>query len=120
MSSCFLYYYDVLFFSQLVYPLFLFFFFFNDTATTEIYTLSLHDALPISSPLIRFSGPKAWSTANGPGSAWASRVTVLPSDGIEESIGFSWRIRQDLVLGQNCWIFALKLALLNASFAPNP
>src|SRR2546430_16656371 len=27
---------------------FLFFFFFNDTATTEIYTLSLHDALPIS------------------------------------------------------------------------
>src|SRR5256885_14965888 len=25
-----------------------FFFFFNDTATTEIYTLSLHDALPIS------------------------------------------------------------------------
>src|SRR5258707_9392001 len=28
--------------------LFFFFFFFNDTATTEIYTLSLHDALPIS------------------------------------------------------------------------
>src|SRR6266540_7214647 len=26
---------------------FFFFFFFNDTATTEIYTLSLHDALPI-------------------------------------------------------------------------
>src|SRR5260370_37625377 len=29
------------------YPM-LFLFFFNDTATTEIYTLSLHDALPIS------------------------------------------------------------------------
>src|SRR2546430_11372146 len=27
------------------------FFFFNDTATTEIYTLSLHDALPISAAL---------------------------------------------------------------------
>ena len=27
---------------------FCYFFFFNDTATTEIYTLSLHDALPIS------------------------------------------------------------------------
>src|SRR3712207_9174709 len=27
------------------------FFFFNDTATTEIYTLSLHDALPISAGL---------------------------------------------------------------------
>src|SRR2546427_7098559 len=30
------------------YYVFVFFFFFNDTATTEIYTLSLHDALPIS------------------------------------------------------------------------
>src|SRR5579883_1993747 len=29
------------------------FFFFNDTATTEIYTLSLHDALPISVHLVR-------------------------------------------------------------------
>src|SRR5690349_23818408 len=31
--------------------LFFFFFFFNDTATTEIYTLSLHDALPIFAPI---------------------------------------------------------------------
>src|SRR5688572_33240687 len=30
-----------------------YFFFFNDTATTEIYTLSLHDALPISGRLPR-------------------------------------------------------------------
>src|SRR2546430_11251229 len=30
-------------------PMCFFFFFFNDTATTEIYTLSLHDALPICS-----------------------------------------------------------------------
>src|SRR6202045_5530610 len=30
----------------------LFFFFFNDTATTEIYTLSLHDALPIFSGIV--------------------------------------------------------------------
>src|SRR2546429_9025029 len=29
------------------------FFFFNDTATTEIYTLSLHDALPISDKITR-------------------------------------------------------------------
>src|SRR3712207_9220424 len=29
-----------------------FFFFFNDTATTEIYTLSLHDALPISTAAV--------------------------------------------------------------------
>src|SRR2546422_4029984 len=32
-----------------------FFFFFNDTATTEIYTLSLHDALPISSQPLDFA-----------------------------------------------------------------
>src|SRR5690349_22751139 len=34
--------------SHLLLISFLFFFFFNDPATTEIYTLSLHDALPIS------------------------------------------------------------------------
>src|SRR5690348_18394595 len=39
-------YYD--FFCVFFFSIFLsFFFFFNDTATTEIYTLSLHDALPI-------------------------------------------------------------------------
>src|SRR2546428_4765295 len=32
------------------------FFFFNDTATTEIYTLSLHDALPISPEVRRDAG----------------------------------------------------------------
>src|SRR2546430_10009894 len=39
------------------------FFFFNDTATTEIYTLSLHDALPIlrSSPLMRRSPHRGFS-----------------------------------------------------------
>src|SRR2546428_12290003 len=37
---------------------FMSFFFFNDTATTEIYTLSLHDALPISTrPSCRQPGP---------------------------------------------------------------
>src|SRR6266567_8960527 len=37
----------------------LLFFFFNDTATTEIYTLSLHDALPISpSSAVSTHGPR--------------------------------------------------------------
>src|SRR5256885_6692950 len=35
-----------------------FFFFFNDTATTEIYTLSLHDALPICSYVTDATEPK--------------------------------------------------------------
>src|SRR5688572_32495835 len=34
------------------------FFFFNDTATTEIYTLSLHDALPISDRTLRWTGSR--------------------------------------------------------------
>src|SRR5438067_13633714 len=41
LLSCFFFF---LFISFVFYS---FFFFFNDTATTEIYTLSLHDALPI-------------------------------------------------------------------------
>src|SRR5438270_4575289 len=40
-------------FSRGVVPVVLFLFFFNDTATTEIYTLSLHDALPISLDALR-------------------------------------------------------------------
>src|SRR5256885_10901642 len=43
----------------------LFFFFFNDTATTEIYTLSLHDALPIYAPR--------------PAAAWRRDDRVRPS-----------------------------------------
>src|SRR5215475_16061222 len=39
--------------------MFFFFFFFNDTATTEIYTLSLHDALPISARLLAPLGGRA-------------------------------------------------------------
>src|SRR2546429_2849795 len=45
-----------------------FFFFFNDTATTEIYTLSLHDALPIFTPETgarRSSGSSAAPSAAG-------------------------------------------------------
>src|SRR2546422_6860470 len=59
MSSCV---------SYLSVPLFylFFFFFFNDTATTEIYTLSLHDALPISAS-VAASGR---SRGCGPASVW--------------------------------------------------
>src|SRR2546430_13682594 len=61
-----------------------FFFFFNDTATTEIYTLSLHDALPISRsqkssrqnrcrPSTSRKRPKPrWRTLPRPSSRWRS------------------------------------------------
>src|SRR2546429_976967 len=44
----------------------MFFFFFNDTATTEIYTLSLHDALPISCVSSSLPGPVAAYTPSLP------------------------------------------------------
>src|SRR5947207_4094356 len=44
---------------------FIFFFFFNDTPTTEIYTLSLHDALPISKRAPRSSGQIVSDTLKG-------------------------------------------------------
>src|SRR3712207_8687720 len=47
------------------------FFFFNDTATTEIYTLSLHDALPISRQLAEGGQADA-----GPMPAGAGRLAV--------------------------------------------
>src|SRR2546430_16014039 len=58
------------------------FFFFNDTATTEIYTLSLHDALPISNEPIVASGAGSidgWEIP--PGSARSQ----YPEDAIEDA-----------------------------------
>src|SRR5438874_9783959 len=48
--------------SSIFHFFFPFFFFFNDTATTEIYTLSLHDALPISPSLSRLQAGAHWRT----------------------------------------------------------
>src|SRR2546430_12256499 len=52
----------------------LFFFFFNDTATTEIYTLSLHDALPIFERASAASGSSSprESTTRGSSTATSS------------------------------------------------
>src|SRR3990170_6377356 len=51
--------------------LLLFFFFFNDTATTEIYTLSLHDALPIYP-----SPPQPSPSRGGLGWGWVDRKST--------------------------------------------
>src|SRR3712207_7102398 len=51
------------------------FFFFNDTATTEIYTLSLHDALPISADRLRPVPPRRAPVRPGPG---AERDRLVP------------------------------------------
>src|SRR5260221_7037253 len=52
----------------------MFFFFFNDTATTEIYTLSLHDALPISGRRARRGAGSTLLRAGGlPQRDWRAR-----------------------------------------------
>src|SRR3712207_9378602 len=56
------------------------FFFFNDTATTEIYTLSLHDALPISEDVQVFNqgrvGGRYWFSD---GVNWRGMAAWIPS-----------------------------------------
>src|SRR6267142_6196947 len=53
------------------------FFFFNDTATTEIYTLSLHDALPIYAQFEQpFRIDKAAANARGP----TDRIHRFPNE----------------------------------------
>src|SRR5260370_30998828 len=57
------------------------FLFFNDTATTEIYTLSLHDALPISCAGVTrrsCSAPRATCCSTSRCSASASRRSATP------------------------------------------
>src|SRR3712207_8393546 len=52
------------------------YFFFNDTATTEIYTLSLHDALPISIEFFK-------------GTTKAGVETMLTVDSVRAALGYS-------------------------------
>src|SRR3712207_7178637 len=56
------------------------FFFFNDTATTEIYTLSLHDALPISS----FDG----NVPQGTPLNWRADISMLRTLGFCPEVDF--------------------------------
>src|SRR6266567_12144 len=66
---------------------FSFFFFFNDTATTEIYTLSLHDALQSPAPgasarLDRFGRHRSSGPRDGGQAAPASASGALSLDGV--------------------------------------
>src|SRR3712207_9498551 len=95
----------------------MFFFFFNDTATTEIYTLSLHDALPISS--VASTGLSAHDFATrllhearvavvpgdafGPGGAGHVRCAYATSlDQIEEALGRIDRFLSDQIGRASC------------------
>src|SRR5689334_17155721 len=69
---------------RLMHRSFLYVFFFNDTATTEIYTLSLHDALPISSPNTSFRSKSLdyWKTIDDD---YHWHVEILPVIGDRKS-----------------------------------
>src|SRR5438105_9718466 len=70
----------------------IFFFFFNDTATTEIYTLSLHDALPI-----RVRRSNGFSRRRGRGSAWSGSRTSSSTRSRSEEHTSELQSRVDLV-----------------------
>src|SRR3712207_9558082 len=61
----------------------MYFFFFNDTATTEIYTLSLHDALPILEqcysfdPVCNLQGEAAERVLGLQGNLWTEQVPTM-------------------------------------------
>src|SRR3712207_7548403 len=67
------------------------FFFFNDTATTEIYTLSLHDALPIS----RSSGQVGGGAGPGGAGAAVREVAVEIGRGHPERLTVEARGRSE-------------------------
>src|SRR5258708_29614086 len=60
------------------------FFFFNDTATTEIYTLSLHDALPIPSPTPRGVRESSAKLATVPHTRTAAMICVRSEEHTSE------------------------------------
>src|SRR3712207_7677900 len=60
----------------MIYVIFIFFiFFFNDTATTEIYTLSLHDALPIYGVLVEVTVLEAKPNVSSPSDLTGALIT---------------------------------------------
>src|SRR3712207_7784343 len=63
------------------------FFFFNDTATTEIYTLSLHDALPISAGPVLGRGEHGRGGHDGPQVAEQRAHRVLEHQGVPRRTG---------------------------------
>src|SRR5437867_7138999 len=53
------------------------FFFFTHTATPQIYTLSLHDALPISTATLRGASPRASSSARSASAGFSASMTKV-------------------------------------------
>src|SRR5256885_8695895 len=104
----------------------MFFFFFNDTATTEIYTLSLHDALPIyeflPQPGDRFWTPADWAWAGGllnvllPGLHYGVPVVAQKFDKFDPEQAFAVMAKMGV---RNAFIPPTALRMLRSVPRPN-
>src|SRR2546430_13747608 len=92
--------------------LYFFFFFFNDTATTEIYTLSLHDALPISS---RRSGRGSRCCSPAAARRTAAYRSEEHTSELQSQSNLVCRLLLEKKKTQRCTLFRLPSAL---SFRP--
>src|SRR3712207_7515473 len=78
----------------------LFFFFFNDTATTEIYTLSLHDALPILIKMVLEMQEKQEITSTG---ATDEEIAWMEEEHMQNEAYMEQHGRIDYGYGMGCW-----------------
>src|SRR5256885_13638029 len=94
----------------------IYFFFFNDTATTEIYTLSLHDALPIYSSSTALSSCEVRAVFTDTQPRCSAPATVPPDAGSPPSLRISasssraatphsveWRMNRALRSGESAF-----------------
>src|SRR5882762_2282177 len=85
------------------------FFFFNDTATTEIYTLSLHDALPIRSPARSVANLEFHHTGDHVNEIARKIVATLEHEGVRAmnpAMGFP--MEMDRFPGGKIWVVSHK------------
>src|SRR5229473_3704369 len=106
--TCFIFFY--LLYSLQFFYFFFFFFFFNDTATTEIYTLSLHDALPIR-------GAPSPMCVNFEKVCSLSRLRALARSSVSllYSAGCSCRLTCDRRLSRSIWEYQTSIVGIAAN-----
>src|SRR6266540_6917804 len=90
---------------------FFFFFFFNDTATTEIYTLSLHDALPIRDSLRKDALFPGWTATrfNAFVVGWNTKLVPAGQEpkSFEDLADPKWKGKLAMELSDFDWYMAL-------------
>src|SRR3712207_7341902 len=84
------------------------FFFFNDTATTEIYTLSLHDALPISRQAgmvmtveFELDGQRIVGINGGPNFEFSEAVSLAITCEDQDEVDYYWEDRKSTRLNSS-------------------